>query len=251
MPPPPLLEQAIGPAAGLIFLVALLASGQSSTMTGTLAGQYVIEGYFDVPLSPLLRGLISRAAAIAPAAIVAAVYGADGAESLVQVASVITSFMLPFALIPLLKFTTSLKVMGEHMVASRPMAIMLWGLTLLIVGANTALGVLQLRELGTIDSSPAGVAQGVFVGVGSLLYFAALLALLLRPVSWDGKVTAKAAAVTPAALVVVGGADAAVGAPPVVGVRPLGTLAKGGLDDVEGSAAATLTPPPPAEPIGR
>ena len=84
--------------------VALLASGQSSTMTGTLAGQYVMEGFVELKFSPALRAFLTRMVAIIPSLVVTLVAGESGSEALIKLCSVILSFQLPFALIPLIKF---------------------------------------------------------------------------------------------------------------------------------------------------
>src|SRR6202041_2507833 len=90
----PLLGTAL--ASGL-FAVALLASGQNSTLTGTLAGQIVMEGFLNLRLRPWLRRLITRGLAVIPAAIVAGLYGADGVNKLMILSQVVLSLQLPFA----------------------------------------------------------------------------------------------------------------------------------------------------------
>lgn len=100
-------------AASVIFAVALLASGQNSTLTGTLAGQIVMEGFLDLRLRPWLRRLITRALAIVPAAIVAGLYGESGTAKLLVFSQVVLSLQLPFAVIPLVQFTSDKQKMGE------------------------------------------------------------------------------------------------------------------------------------------
>ncbi|MDP1509674.1 Nramp family divalent metal transporter [Paenibacillus ottowii] len=99
--------------ASILFGVALLASGQNSTVTGTLAGQIVMEGFLNLRLSPWLRRLVTRLIAIVPAVIVTAIAGEKGAEELLVLSQVILSIQLPFAIIPLLLFTSDKKIMGE------------------------------------------------------------------------------------------------------------------------------------------
>jgi manganese transport protein len=100
-------------AASAVFALALLASGQNSTLTGTLAGQIVMEGFLNVRLRPWLRRLITRAIAIIPAAIVAVLYGASGTARLLILSQVILSFQLSFAVFPLVTFTSDRRKMGE------------------------------------------------------------------------------------------------------------------------------------------
>jgi manganese transport protein len=99
-------------AASVLFAVALLASGQNSTVTATLAGQIVMEGFVDLKLPPWLRRLATRLLAIVPAVIVASLYGADGTMKLLILSQVILSLQLPFAVVPLVQFTSSRRIMG-------------------------------------------------------------------------------------------------------------------------------------------
>ncbi|ORX94993.1 natural resistance-associated macrophage protein [Basidiobolus meristosporus CBS 931.73] len=106
-----LLTKYLGPAAGFIFAFALLLSGQSSTITATLAGQIVMEGFLGLSIRPWLRRLITRSLAIIPAMIVAIVKGADGLNGLLIASQVALSIQLPFAVIPLVMFTGNEKIM--------------------------------------------------------------------------------------------------------------------------------------------
>jgi manganese transport protein len=99
-------------AAAPLFAVALLASGQNSTLTGTLAGQIVLEGFTNFRLAPWLRRLVSRCLAIIPAAVVIAVYGLQGTASLLIFSQVVLSMQLSFAVIPLVQFTGDRNKMG-------------------------------------------------------------------------------------------------------------------------------------------
>jgi manganese transport protein len=100
-------------AASVLFAVALLLSGQNATLTGTLAGQIVMEGFLSIRLRPWLRRLITRLLAIAPAVAVIAVAGERGAGSLLILSQVVLSLQLPFAVFPLLLFTSDRRRMGE------------------------------------------------------------------------------------------------------------------------------------------
>ncbi|HEX6537277.1 MAG TPA: Nramp family divalent metal transporter [Gemmatimonadaceae bacterium] len=99
--------------ASAVFALALLASGQNSTLTGTLAGQIVMEGFLNIRLRPWLRRLITRAIAIVPAAITALLYGESGTAKLLVLSQVILSVQLSFAVFPLVRFTSDRAKMGE------------------------------------------------------------------------------------------------------------------------------------------
>jgi len=100
-------------AASVLFAVALLCSGQNATLTGTLAGQIVMEGFINLRLRPWLRRLITRLIAIIPAIIVVLMYGARGTGPLLILSQVILSLQLPFAVFPLVAFTSDRHKMGE------------------------------------------------------------------------------------------------------------------------------------------
>ena len=108
-----LLTPLLGAGASTVFALALLASGQNSTLTGTLAGQIVMEGFLNIRLRPWLRRLITRAIAIIPAAIVAIMYGESGTAKLLVLSQVILSMQLSFAVFPLVRFTSERAKMGE------------------------------------------------------------------------------------------------------------------------------------------
>ena len=99
-------------AASVLFAVALLASGQNSTLTGTLAGQIVMEGFLDIKLKPWLRRLITRGIAVVPAFLVTLYYGETGTNELLVLSQVILSFQLSFAVVPLVLFTGDRAKMG-------------------------------------------------------------------------------------------------------------------------------------------
>jgi len=121
-------------ASGL-FAVALLASGQNSTITGTLAGQVVMEGFLDIRLPAWLRRLITRAIAIIPAVIVTALYGERGTGALLILSQVILSLQLSFAVVPLVQFTADRAKMGQF--ASGPLLKgAAWLVAAAIIGLN-------------------------------------------------------------------------------------------------------------------
>jgi len=108
-----LLTPLLGGGASVVFALALLASGQNSTLTGTLAGQIVMEGFLNIRLRPWLRRLITRAVAIVPAIIVAIIFGESGTAKLLVFSQVILSMQLSFAVFPLVAFTSDKLKMGE------------------------------------------------------------------------------------------------------------------------------------------
>jgi len=99
-------------AASILFAIALLCSGQNATLTGTLAGQIVMEGFLNIRLRPWLRRLITRLLAIVPAIIVIVLYGDRGTGPLIVLSQVILSLQLPFAIFPLVQFTSDPDIMG-------------------------------------------------------------------------------------------------------------------------------------------
>jgi manganese transport protein len=131
-----LLSPTLGvPIASALFAFALLASGQNSTLTGTLAGQIVMEGFLNIRLRPWLRRLITRVIAIIPAVIVAALFGAGGTAKLLLLSQVILSLQLSFAVIPLVLFTSDRRKMGKF-VSPRWLQALAWITTAVIVLLN-------------------------------------------------------------------------------------------------------------------
>jgi len=124
--------------AGTLFALALLASGQNSTLTGTLAGQIVMEGFLNLRLRPWLRRLITRGLAIVPAVICTALYGESGTAKLLVFSQVILSLQLPFAVIPLVMFTGDRAKMGEF-VNPPWVKILAWVTALVIIVLNAKL----------------------------------------------------------------------------------------------------------------
>ncbi|MBF0206706.1 MAG: Nramp family divalent metal transporter [Oligoflexia bacterium] len=123
------------PFASVLFAVALLASGQNSTLTGTLAGQIVMEGFLDLRLRPWMRRLITRSIAIVPAVIVSLIYGESGVGKLLILSQVILSLQLSFAVVPLVLFTGSKAKMGIFR-NSLVVRLLAWVSTTLIVVLN-------------------------------------------------------------------------------------------------------------------
>lgn len=134
-----LLSPTLGAAAAsTLFAVALLASGQNSTITGTLAGQIVMEGFVRIRLAPWLRRLITRGLAIVPAVIVAGLYGETGTARLLVLSQVVLSLQLPFAVVPLIQFTSDRAKMGE-LVSPTWLKRLAWLIAGLIIALNVTL----------------------------------------------------------------------------------------------------------------
>ena len=129
-------------AASALFVVALLASGQSSTITGTLAGQVVMEGFMHWRIKPWLRRLITRTLAIIPAVLVIGIRGDSSVNDLLTLSQVVLALQLPFAMFPLLHFTCSRKKMGTWKL----------GWFLLIAGWGSALLITAMDIWGLPDS---------------------------------------------------------------------------------------------------
>ena len=127
-----------------IFALALLASGQNSTLTGTLAGQIVMEGFINLKARPWVRRLITRLLAIAPAVAVTAIAGESGTARLLILSQVVLSMQLSFAVVPLVMFTSDKKMMGEF-VNPPWLKALAWGTAALIAGLNAWLLVQMMR----------------------------------------------------------------------------------------------------------
>jgi manganese transport protein len=134
-----LLDPIVGAAfSSTLFAVALLASGQNSTLTGTLAGQIVMEGFLNIRLKPWLRRLITRLIAVIPALFVTAYYGEKGTADLLVLSQVILSLQLSFAVIPLVSLTGNKEKMGAF-VNSLTLKIAAWTVSIIIIGLNVYL----------------------------------------------------------------------------------------------------------------
>ncbi|ALG72140.1 metal transporter [Azospirillum thiophilum] len=124
-----LLAGSIGGVAALLFAIALLAAGQSSTTTGTMAGQMVTEGFLNLRLRPITRALITRSASLVPALAVLGASGDGAVDGLLVLSQVVLALTLPFILIPMLLLLRNRKVMGG--LAMAPLTLRLAGLTVL------------------------------------------------------------------------------------------------------------------------
>ncbi|MFO0908835.1 MAG: Nramp family divalent metal transporter [Isosphaeraceae bacterium] len=139
-----LLPSFLGRAAPILFGVALLCAGQSSTLTGTLSGQIVMEGYLHIKIAPWLRRLVTRLVALVPAVIVIATAGESSTQHLLVLSQVILSLQLSFAVIPLIHFTSNRQNMGVFATAWWGQ-ILAWSTAIVIVGLN---GYLVFDKIG-------------------------------------------------------------------------------------------------------
>jgi len=130
-----LLPGFLGKTAPILFAVALIAAGQSSTITGTLAGQIVMEGYLSLRINPLLRRLITRLIAIVPAFFIILYYGESKADYLLILSQVILSLQLAFAIIPLIHFVSDKSKMGKHYIKLFP-KIFAWTVAFIVIFLN-------------------------------------------------------------------------------------------------------------------
>jgi len=132
-------------AASTLFAIALLASGQNSTLTGTLAGQIVMEGFVHLRIAPWIRRLLTRLLAIIPAIVVIAVAGEGATTRLLLVSQVVLSMQLSFAVVPLVHFTGKASIMGEFVNATW-VRVVGWVMAGVIAGLNLWLLIVQFRN---------------------------------------------------------------------------------------------------------
>jgi manganese transport protein len=163
-------------AASVLFAVALLCSGQSSTLTGTLAGQIVMEGFLNLRIRPWLRRLITRTMAIIPAALTIYFLGDQGSFDLLILSQVILSLQLPFAVLPLVRFTSDRARMGEF-VSPMWVRILAWATAILIIGLNVRLVSVEIAKwLSTASAFRLWMFAGllpVLAAIGLLLLWIA------------------------------------------------------------------------------
>ncbi len=171
-----LLPQFLGNLAPILFAVALIAAGQSSTITGTLAGQIIMEGYLSLRINPILRRLITRLIAIIPALIVIIIYGEKNVDSLLILSQVILSLQLGFAIIPLIHFVSDRKTMGAF--AIKPLTkIAAWTIASVLVFLNLKMLV---NEMGTVFEDGA-LWQKILLSSGAVICLTLLIYIILNP----------------------------------------------------------------------
>jgi manganese transport protein len=169
-------------AASVVFAIALLSSGQSSTITGTLAGQVVMEGFLRLRLQPWLRRIISRGLAIVPAALVIGLSGPGGVDALLVLSQVVLSLQLSFAVIPLVTFTSDRRRMGVFV--NPPWLTTLSWLVALFIAALNAKLVADILAAWLAAAPGAWWLRGLVIpavlAVGLLLAVTALMPVLRR-----------------------------------------------------------------------
>ena len=165
--------------APILFAVALIAAGQSSTLTGTLAGQIVMEGYLNIRISPWIRRLITRLLAIIPAIMVILIMGNDYIGNLLIFSQVILSLQLGFAIIPLIHFVSNKKYMGKFVI-SLSTKILSWLVVLIIVSLNIKLVFSEVSNWMQQGISPFLLYGIVFPIL--ILVFVLLLYTFIKPI---------------------------------------------------------------------
>ena len=170
----PMLGSSLAP---ILFAVALIASGQSSTVTGTLAGQIVMEGYLRLRMNPWVRRLLTRLVAIIPAVIVILINGENNIDDLLIFSQVILSLQLGFAVIPLIHFVSNKKKMGEFVI-KRWVQILAWLITIVLVYLNIRMVSGQAIEF--FAESDSIFWKSVIIA-GGLAFLTLLLIALIYP----------------------------------------------------------------------
>jgi manganese transport protein len=180
-----LLEHIFGSLAPVLFAVALIAAGQSSTITGTLAGQIIMEGHINLRIEPWLRRLLTRILAIVPAVFTILYSGEQGLGNLIILSQVVLSLQLGFAVIPLIHFVSDKKKMGNFTIGIK-IKILAWACAIIIVGLNAQLVYEQLGDW--IQQSP-GTAIWIYALVIPVIIAITLLLLyvFLRPLLFKHK----------------------------------------------------------------
>ena len=171
-----LLPGFLGNLAPKLFAIALIAAGQSSTITGTLAGQIIMEGYLSLRVNPWIRRLITRLLAIIPALIVIVIYGEKNVDALLVFSQVILSLQLGFAIIPLIHFVSDKKTMGNFAINTLT-KIAAWIIAAVLVFLNL--------KMITNEASPTFLADAllpkIILTIVGLLFLALLIYIIIFP----------------------------------------------------------------------
>ncbi len=179
-----LLPGFLGNAAPILFAVALIAAGQSSTITGTLAGQIIMEGYLSLRINPMLRRLITRMLAIIPALLVIIINGENDVDSLLVFSQVILSLQLGFAIIPLIHFVSDKKTMGSF--AIKPLVqVVAWMVASVLIYLNLKMLINEASGVFAGDNIGAKI---ILVLLG-LFFLVLLLYIILHPLLTKNKKT--------------------------------------------------------------
>lgn len=171
-----LLPSFLGDIAPILFAIALIAAGQSSTITGTLAGQIIMEGYLRLRINPMLRRLITRLVAIIPALIVIIIYGEDNVDALLILSQVILSLQLGFAIIPLIHFVSDKKTMGNFTI--KPIIkTAAWLIASVLIFLNAKM---LINEASAVFDKEA-LAPKILIFLAGLLFAALLVYIIIHP----------------------------------------------------------------------
>ena len=177
-----LLPGFLGNTAPILFAVALIAAGQSSTVTGTLAGQIIMEGYLSLRINPMLRRLITRMLAIIPALIVIIIYGENNVDALLVLSQVILSLQLGFAIIPLIHFVSDKKTMGIFVI--KPLTkIAAWMIAAVLIVLNLKM---LINEASGVFTGENTALQIILILTG-IIFMLLLLYITLQPLFMKGK----------------------------------------------------------------
>lgn len=171
----PLLGNNVAPA---LFAIALIAAGQSSTITGTLTGQIVMEGYLNLRINPLVRRLLTRLVAIIPAVISILYFGEEKVDSLLVLSQVILSLQLGFAIIPLIHFVSDKETMGEFAI-STIIKVLAWAITSVLVWLNVKM---VLNEIDIAITSGISTTWEIVIVVSAILFGVLLIVTTLLPI---------------------------------------------------------------------
>lgn len=173
-----LLDDFLGTRWGpILFAVALIAAGQSSTITGTLAGQIVMEGYLRLRINPWMRRLLTRLLAIIPAIVVIYIFGDKEVDSLLVLSQVILSLQLGFAIIPLIHFVSDKQKMGDFAIKT-PVKLIAWLIALVLVYLNAKMVIGQITEF---YAGPANIVWKILVALAALGAAALLIYISFFP----------------------------------------------------------------------
>jgi manganese transport protein len=170
----PLLGNNLAPA---LFAIALIAAGQSSTITGTLAGQIVMEGYLNLRINPLVRRIITRALAIIPAVLCILIFGEERVNSLLVLSQVILSLQLGFAIIPLIHFVSDKETMGEFVI-KWPVKIIAWVISAVLVYLNVRMVINEISQAFTSDIS---IMWLIVISIAIVFFIALFLLMTVLP----------------------------------------------------------------------
>lgn len=171
----PLVGNSIAPA---LFAIALIAAGQSSTVTGTLAGQIVMEGYLNLRINPLIRRLVTRLMAIVPAIFCIMYFGEERVDSLLVLSQVVLSLQLGFAIIPLIHFVSDKEKMGDFVIKT-PTKIVAWLIATLLVYLNVRM---VANEIGNAFTSNIAVGWKMLIIVVAILFVVLFVLMTVLPI---------------------------------------------------------------------